>query len=186
MEPLHSLGYFAPELQTRLVALGLKPGRMCYFAGRSAAMGAVSSAVVAATFYNFSPELVDRSIPQAWTLADPAAVVAARYDAIDDAWLRLLGAQVLASAEVAEAAELIRLAVPGARPEGRPLYAAWAEPASEVSTRNVPDLPAPLRSTAKSAWQAATVFPSSAPSARSANASVPALISAPDMAFPQA
>ena len=126
LEPLHSLGYFAPELGERLTAVGLRPGRMTYFAGRSAAMGAPSAAVVAATFYNFSPDLVARSIPEAWTLADPAAILAARYLAIDDAWQRLLGADVLASPDVAEAAGLARAATTAARPEGRPLFAGWA------------------------------------------------------------
>jgi hypothetical protein len=38
---LHSLIYFAPETEQQLAGAGLKPGRMCYFAGRSAPMGAV-------------------------------------------------------------------------------------------------------------------------------------------------
>ena len=36
-------------------ALGLRPGRMSYFAGRAAPMGPVGAGVVTATFYNFSP-----------------------------------------------------------------------------------------------------------------------------------
>ena len=42
---LHSLIYFAPEAEEHFAALGLEPGRMCYFAGRAAPMGAVGSAV---------------------------------------------------------------------------------------------------------------------------------------------
>ena len=57
---LHSLIYFAPETEQQLTSVGLKPGRMCYFAGRAAPMGAVSGGVVTATFYNFSPGLVAR------------------------------------------------------------------------------------------------------------------------------
>ncbi len=41
VEPLHSQVYFAPELEEHLGALGLKPGRQIYFAGRAAPMGAV-------------------------------------------------------------------------------------------------------------------------------------------------
>ncbi|MGH3530923.1 MAG: helix-turn-helix domain-containing protein, partial [Mycobacterium sp.] len=43
--------------------------RMHYFASRSAPMGAVSANVVAATFYNFNPQLVAGAIPAAWGLA---------------------------------------------------------------------------------------------------------------------
>ena len=56
-ESLHSMIYFVPETERELTDVGLRPGRMCYFAGRSAPMGAVSAGVVAATFYNFSPGL---------------------------------------------------------------------------------------------------------------------------------
>jgi len=52
---------------------------MGYFASRSAPMGAVGPQVVTATFYNFNPELVARHIPRAWSLATPAAVLAARW-----------------------------------------------------------------------------------------------------------
>ena len=33
-EPLHNHLYFAPEQDEYLAAVGLRPGRMCYFAGR--------------------------------------------------------------------------------------------------------------------------------------------------------
>src|SRR5437764_13965265 len=78
IEPLHNHVYFVPETDERLTAIGLRPGRMCYFAGRAAPMGRVGPGVVTATFYNFSPNLVARHIPRAWTLADPEQVVAAR------------------------------------------------------------------------------------------------------------
>src|SRR4051794_22292754 len=74
VEPLHNNVYFAPEHDERLTAVGLRPGRMCYFAGRAAPMGPVGPGVVAATFYNFSPSLVARHIPRAWTLASPRRV----------------------------------------------------------------------------------------------------------------
>lgn len=127
LETLHALSYFAPETEHALVAVGLRPGRMCYFAGRSAPMGAVGASVVAATFYNFNPELVARHIPRAWTLADPAVVVRARFEAVDQALQRLLGPEVLASPEVAEAAGLARRAIDGVGVEGRALYAGHAD-----------------------------------------------------------
>ena len=71
---LHSLIYFAPETEQQLTSVGLEPGRMCYFAGRAAPMGAVGGGVVTATFYNFSPGLVARSPsrrPGTWPARTP-------------------------------------------------------------------------------------------------------------------
>jgi hypothetical protein len=116
--------YFAPETEQHLVAAGLKPGRMCYFAGRSAAMGAVGPGVVTATFYNFNGALVARHIPAAWALATPATLVAARFAAVDGALRRMIGDDVVASADVAEAAGLARRAASACTGEGRPLAAA--------------------------------------------------------------
>jgi hypothetical protein len=126
LDPLHSMIYFAPEAEERLTGAGLRPGRMCYFASRSAAFGAVGPGVVAATFYNFNPVLVARHIPRAWTLASPADIIAARFEAVDGALRRLLGEEAIASPEMAEAAELARAASEGCYPDGRPLYAAHA------------------------------------------------------------
>jgi hypothetical protein len=127
LDPLHSLNYFAPETEEQLTKVGLMPGRMCYFAARSAPAGAIGPGAVAATFYNFNPEVIARNIPRAWTLATPTEVVAARFEAVDLAFRRLLGDDVVASPEVAEAAELAREASEGCTPEGRPLYAAHAD-----------------------------------------------------------
>ena len=81
-ESLHSMIYFVRARRRELVAVGLRPGRMCYFASRSAPMGAVSAGVTDATFYNFNPELVAKYIPRAWTLADPSrTILAARLRA---------------------------------------------------------------------------------------------------------
>ena len=124
---LHSLIYFAPDTEQQLTSVGLKPGRMCYFAGRAAPMGAVSAGAVTATFYNFSPGLVARSIPQAWNLARPEAIVGARFAAADAALTRLLGPDVIASADLITLAELTREAATACRPEGRPLYAGHAD-----------------------------------------------------------
>jgi hypothetical protein len=128
VEPLHSHLYFAREHDEHFSALGLKPGRMSYFAGRSAPMGAVGAGVVTATFYSFSPSLVAHMIPRAWTITSPERVVAARWDAARASLTRLLGGPEAAAApEVAELAELLREACTVLTPEGRPLYAAHAE-----------------------------------------------------------
>ncbi|HEV7194958.1 MAG TPA: hypothetical protein VGN19_03370, partial [Pedococcus sp.] len=125
LESLHSLVYFAPEVEEELVAAGLRPGRMCYFASRSAPLGAVTAGVTAATFYNFNPELVARHIPRAWTLASPEQVISARLAGVDRAMRRLLG-EALGTPAVAEAAGLARAATVGLDPAGRPLYAGHA------------------------------------------------------------
>ena len=78
VEPLHSHMYFAPEHDATFSALGLRPGRMSYFAGRAAPMGAVGAGVVTATFYNFSPSLVAHMIPRASTTCSGEARVQAR------------------------------------------------------------------------------------------------------------
>jgi ferredoxin len=134
LEPLHSMVYFAPEAEERYVAAGLRAGRMGYFASRAAPMGAVGPGVVTAVFAGFNPGLVARHIPAAWQLAAPATVVGARFAAVDAALRRMLGDDVVTSAEVAEAAELARRAAEACPVEGRPLAAAhldlpWPEAA---------------------------------------------------------
>ncbi len=130
---LHSLIYFAPETEQHLTEAGLKPGLMCYFAGRAAPMGAVGSGVVTATFYNFNPGLVAHCIPAAWELASPDAVLAARLAAAGAALTRLLGPDTVHSAEMTTLAVLAREAASACTAEGRPLYAGhagldWPEP----------------------------------------------------------
>ncbi|MGK5112715.1 MULTISPECIES: SCO6745 family protein [unclassified Geodermatophilus] len=128
VEPLHSHAYFAPEQEEHLTAVGLRPGRMCYFAGRAAPMGAVGPGLVTATFYNFSPAIVARHLPRAWTLASPGQVVEARREAARTSLTRLLGGAEAATApEVAELAGLLREACGVLTPEGRPIYAGHAE-----------------------------------------------------------
>src|SRR3954453_21605703 len=127
VEPLHAHLYFAPEHDERFGALGLKPGRMSYFAGRAAPMSAVGAGVVTATFYNFSPSLGAHMIPRAWTLASPEQVLPARLDAARASLTRLLGEEAAGSPEVAELAGLLREACTVLTPEGRPLYAGHAD-----------------------------------------------------------
>ena len=126
LDSLHALIYFAPEADEEFTAVGLRPGRMGYFASRSAPMGPVSPGVTAATFYNFNPALVARHIPRAWGLAGVEQILAARLRAADRALRRLLGDEVVAGPDVAEAAELARAATVALRPHGRPLFAAHA------------------------------------------------------------
>lgn len=127
LDALHSVSYFAPEAAETFGALGLE-GRMAYFAARSAAMGAVGPKVVAATFFNFSPDLIAGAIPAAWRLATPDTVIRARYDVVEQALPRLLGPELTQSVELAHAAALLRRtaeSIPSV--DGRPLYAGHAE-----------------------------------------------------------
>ena len=127
LEPLHALGYFAPEVDTEVSGLGVRRGRATYVASRSAAMGRVGAGPVAATFYVFNPSLVAHFIPAAWEAASPEDVVAARYRGVSAAWSRLLGEEVLGSDDVRAAADLARTASAGCGVAGRPLFAAHAD-----------------------------------------------------------
>jgi GNAT superfamily N-acetyltransferase len=60
-------------------------------------------------------------------LASTAEIIAARFGAVDAMYRRLLGNEVVESAELAELAGLAREAADGAKPEGRPLYAGHAD-----------------------------------------------------------
>jgi hypothetical protein len=119
--------YFVPEADEELTGVGLRPGRMGYFASRSAPMGPVSAGVTAATFYNFNPEIVARHIPRAWGLAPIEDILAARLRIADRALRRMLGDDAAQAPAVAEAAELARAATVGLPASGRALYAGHAE-----------------------------------------------------------
>jgi hypothetical protein len=73
--------------------------------------------------------LVHAAIPAAWEVATPVALVRARFTAVDAAYRRLLGEDVLVSEEMRRAAELARIAAEEAarHVEGRPLAAAHAD-----------------------------------------------------------
>lgn len=127
IDTLHAFIYFVPEAEEEWVAVGLRPGRMGYFASRSAPMGPVPAGVTAATFYNFKPELVAKYLPRAWTLASPSDVLAARLRAADRGLRRLLGDESPEAPAVHEAARLAREAAADLPVHGRPLFAAHAE-----------------------------------------------------------
>ena len=122
-EPIVLTGYDAPELQTICKQLGLSEHRMSYYAVRAAALGPVSAEVVSATFYHHTVEMVSPAIPLAWSIASPERIVAARFEAVDQALRRLLHGQI-ESPEIAEALELVREAILGCSIAGRALFAA--------------------------------------------------------------
>ncbi|XVS63379.1 SCO6745 family protein [Actinosynnema sp. CA-299493] len=118
-ETYHDVTYFSPESRAVTDALGCKGGWMGYFGQRAAPLGAASPEVVTAAFYNFHPRMVARALPDAWDVADPARFLEARLEGVDGALRRML-----ASLDVAEAAELAAQAAEAAPTAGRVLAAA--------------------------------------------------------------
>lgn len=133
LEPYHGFVYFAPEAAEEYAELGIA-GRSGYFVSRAAAMGRVEPATVIATFYNFHPDLVRRSMADApdW---DPSAVTEARYRAVDRVVRDRLGDDV-GSPGMVRAAELAVAATVDleAHCGGRPLALAHL-------SQSVPDAP---------------------------------------------
>ncbi|MCX4987249.1 hypothetical protein [Streptomyces sp. NBC_00568] len=127
LNPLHSTHYFSPDLGRELAAVGIEDDRAAYFAARAAAMGAVGAGTVTATFYNFRHDLVAAHVPAVWQAASPETVLAARARAVDATLRRLLGEDLIASKDVAEAAELALRAAEACGSTARPLYAAHAD-----------------------------------------------------------
>lgn len=123
-EPVHAIIHFAPERRSATDDLGLKGGWMSYFACRAAPLGAVEASVAAALFFSFKPAMVARAIPDAWQYARPEAVLDARAEAMDRALRRVLGDDVVRSADVARAAELATAAVAECDMTGRAMGAA--------------------------------------------------------------
>ncbi len=101
---------------------------MKYVASRVAPMGKVGPGVATATFYNFAPRLIEAALPAAWEIATPSEVYEARVRGVDAAMTRWLGADVIASPEMAEAAELaatVARSIPGV--DGRALFAGYTD-----------------------------------------------------------
>ena len=124
LEPIHGAIYFVAEAREEYATVGIDDRMRGYFASRSAPMGAVAAEVVIATFFNFDPDLVRRSMEGVWQAATPDAILDARLRAADR-MLRRLAPEAIDSPEMIEAAELARAAALAAceRPQGRPLFA---------------------------------------------------------------
>ena len=82
LEPVHGMIYFAPKRAMRTPRSARAPSHG-YFASRSAPMGPVPADVVIATFFNFWPQLVRRSLTGVWDITTPEKVLAARLDGAD-------------------------------------------------------------------------------------------------------
>ncbi|WP_327294196.1 MULTISPECIES: SCO6745 family protein [unclassified Streptomyces] len=127
VNPLHSTLYFSPDFTEQLAGVGIDDAGAAYFAGRSAAMGAVGPGTIAATFYNFNPELIARHVPAVWETAAPQTVLDARLRAADATLRRLLGDEAVGSGAMAEAARLALRAAGACTRHARPLYSAHAD-----------------------------------------------------------
>lgn len=125
-ETCHDVTYFTPESRAATDELGCRGGWMGYFGTRAAPLGAVGPEAVISAFYNFHPARVSRALPDAWRIAKPERYLEARLTGADGALRRMLGDDVLGSAELAEAAELALAAAAAAPTAGRPLAAANA------------------------------------------------------------
>ncbi|MZF85754.1 hypothetical protein GTY56_12160 [Streptomyces sp. SID5643] len=123
-EPVHQLVYFTPEVREAAEGLGLHGYWMSYFALRAAPLGTVPASVVTSCFYVFHPDRAASALPDAWALASPQQVIEARERAVGAAMTSLLGPDVVASAELAEAADLAWEAARAADTAGRVLGAA--------------------------------------------------------------
>lgn len=143
LEPIHAVVYFAPESIAAANRVGLSDFWMSYFAGRFAPLGAVQAAPAVAMAYGFSPSMVGRSIPEAWSYAKPSSVVEARLRGASKALSKHLDATWLI--DLSELEGFLWDAVSSCRFDGRPLAAAWAK---------VPRPDDPIAST----WLATTIL----------------------------
>lgn len=127
-ETYHAHVYFVPEAAEAYRQLGLKGGWMGYFASRAAPLGAAPPELVSAVFFNFHPAMVARALPDAWALAPPGDVIAARLRTADVALRRLIpdhvGSPAEPTSDMTEAAGLAREAAEAPALAGHPLYAA--------------------------------------------------------------
>ncbi|MEE9415189.1 MAG: hypothetical protein V3V01_07885 [Acidimicrobiales bacterium] len=120
----HGFIYFAPEAAAAYQELGVR-GRAGYFASRSAAMGEVPAEVVVATFYNFSPDVVQRAMADVWETTSASDFQLARWSAavkVFDSWVR----PAVGADSVEEAIEIVEPVVAALAWPGRPLAAANA------------------------------------------------------------
>jgi hypothetical protein len=124
LETLHAVTYFAPECRAAFADAGLRGFWMGYFAGRAAPFGPVGPGVVAATFFNFHPDMVRRAIPDAWSFASPAEILSARAESATAAIRRVVpGAGDAARALL----PVLRRVIAHGSGAGRPLFAANRE-----------------------------------------------------------
>jgi hypothetical protein len=141
-EPIHAVTYFSPQARDALTAIGLPRYWDGYFAGRSAAAGALSGPPVTAMFSGFAPFLVDRALPAVWSVVTPAQVIEARYVGAEQTLRALVPDEGL----VEKAASALAPLVQNLDLIGRPLAAGFASlPLEDDPYRRVWQLAGTLR-----------------------------------------
>lgn len=141
-EPIHAVTYFSAEARAAFEAAGVRGFWRGYFAGRSAPLGLVTAAPVAASFYTFAPQMVGRALPGVWDLITPEQALATREAGAVAALNRLLGD---VTDDTGVAADMLAAAAAGLDCSGRVLAGANAA------------LPVPADPVAR-LWHAATVL----------------------------
>ncbi len=131
IETFHAACYFAPEVIQPYRDAGLHPWN-AYFAQRSAPLGAVNAAAVIATFSNFNPRLVERSIPSVREHISPTRATELRLEGTVAA-IRRLVPELPDNTTLTELGDVVAGTHPKLEYAGRPLAAAHAaiEPPSE-------------------------------------------------------
>jgi hypothetical protein len=126
LEAVTVTGWLSESGQTNLGALGFSDRMAMYCGTRGGPMGAVAPSVVAAIFYNFRSDVIERSTKLAWETASPEQILAAELAAVDSE-LGPIAAQ-LPAADVKELAALLHEAgqIAAAHTDGRPLAAGVA------------------------------------------------------------
>ncbi len=123
LEPYHVLAYFNPYAGAAARRAGLDELGL-YVGARGAPLGRCPSAVVTATFANFTPAYVHHGWSGALSVGLPAAE-AARTEALDHALRDALGERIDAP-ELRTIVGAVRVGIVEAPYAGRPLAAAWA------------------------------------------------------------
>jgi hypothetical protein len=123
LEAVHTPVYFTPEVASAQRGLGLRGRMMGYAASRTAPLGPIGAEVGAAVLHGFAPRAVARALPEAWSIASPAEVLAATQAGLGRVFGPLLEGL---EDEVALAAELAREAALLHPTDGRALAAAWS------------------------------------------------------------
>jgi len=144
IEVIHDVVYFGDDIRDRFDAIGLKGWWMAYFAHRSAALGTPDPKTVTALFHGFAPQLVERALPDAWSLADREEILATRLQLAVDRLTAVIDPAAVET-DVARLAKDLESVVDGLDFAGRALAAAHA------------NLPRPNEPIAR-LWSAATIL----------------------------
>ncbi len=123
-EPLHLVAYFGPAVDAARVRIDA--GWLGSYTGmRAAPLGPVPSAVVAATFFGFRPDAVDRAWTRVLTTHTTDELDAIRTETVDTALRACLG-ELTSAPELDLQAVRMREILGAAGFGGRPLAAAYA------------------------------------------------------------